>query len=455
MKPKIDISTPPGFDEYLPAEQMAFDRVIQVIKRGYELYGFSPIETPAVERKVVLTSKGGNEKEIYSLSRLAAMQGEDSETDMALHFDLTVPLARYVVAHQRELVFPFRRYQIQKVWRGERSQVGKGRYREFYQCDIDVIGKGKLELMTDAEIPSVIHRIFKELDIGRFVIKINNRKVVKGYLQGIGIAGDQINHVLHALDGLEKDGRRAVKAELTLIGLTETRADAAIAFIERRFEAEHLADLATQFAAVACDDPLFLEGVDELARVVQGILAFGVPADALRVDLGVIRGLDYYTGTIYETTLVDHPDIGSICSGGRYENLTQYFAGSDDMPLPGVGISIGITRLFSRLLEKGLIATDAITPSKVLVTTMDRSKLNHYLAFAEQLRQAGISTEVYLEPAKLRDQLAYANKKGFLMAVIAGEDEFAKGQLQLKDLRNKEAKMIDAGQLLECVLAAL
>ena len=353
-----------GFPEFLPADQILFAKILNIIRTGFERYGFSPIETPAVEKKEVLTSKAGIEKEIYALSRLAAEMGENSETDLALHFDLTVPLARYVAQHKEKLVFPFRRYQIQKVWRGERAQ--SGRYREFYQADIDVIGKGSLSLITDAEIPSVIYQVFREMQIGAFAIKVNNRKILQGYFRHLGIPKAQMVEVMRLVDKLEKIGIDKLVTELTnKTGLDTTTATNIIDFLGQKLDNKEMLAKLQSFSNI---NELFSEGVTELGVVVDGMRTLGVPEEYFRIDVGIARGLDYYTGTVYETVLIDYPGIGSICSGGRYDDLASYFT---DEKLPGVGISIGVTRLVPRLIEAGILKSGPATIAPVLVTSMD------------------------------------------------------------------------------------
>ena len=415
-----------GFPEWLPEQKLVEQRMLDVIREEFERFGFGPIETPAIERREVLAAKGVVEKEIYALSRLAAGEGEDSATEMALHFDLTVPLARYVAQHFAKLVFPFRRYQIQKVWRGERPQAG--RFREFYQCDIDVIGSGKLSLLNDAEMPLVIHGIFSRLDIGRFVIRINNRKILQGFLVHLGLPPEHGADALRAVDALDKIGRDKVLAELEArAGLNAGQATRLVDFITAAPTLDDLAGMA--------DEPVFRQGVAELAEVAQGMRELGLPDGAWTVDLSIARGLDYYTGTVYETVLVDNPEIGSICSGGRYDDLAGTFT---SQALPGVGISIGLTRLLSRLFEAGLLQTDAKTPAQVLVTVMGPAFRSRYLALAAELRAAGINTELYTQDRKLGDQLKYADRKGIPVAAIAGETEFSTDTVVLKALRTGE-----------------
>jgi histidyl-tRNA synthetase len=421
-----------GFPELLPEQQRVFNRCIDIIRRNFELSGFTPIETPAVERKEVLTSKGADEKEIYALARLFAGEGESPDTEFALHFDLTVPLARYVALHKEKLVFPFRRYQIQKVWRGERPQ--KGRYRELYQCDIDVIGRGSLGLLNDAEMPAVIHRIFTEMGIGDFVIRINNRRLLQGFYRWLGVSADHIAETLRTVDKLEKIGRDKVVAEL--VGKVQLAEEIAVQILDFVADDRPVDALLDHLAAhPAMSDDTFAQGVAELRTVADGVRSLGVPPTGFVIDLRIARGLGYYTGTVYETKLLAHPELGSICSGGRYDDLASYFTNEK---LPGVGISIGLSRLAIALLEAGLLATDAQTPSRALVTVLDPARMSDYLRIAADLRAAGIACEVYFEKGRVGDQLKYADRKRIPFAVIAGESEFAAGACKLKNMRTGE-----------------
>lgn len=443
---KVKPSLLRGFDqEYLPQDQLQFNRLIDIIRRNFELYGFLPIETPSAERREVLTSKGGVEKEIYALTRLAEADDDEAATKGALRFDLTVPLARYVAMRERELAFPFRRYQIQRVWRGETPQARKGRFREFYQCDIDIIGREKLSYLAEAEIPSVIYSVFREMAIGEFRIRINNRKVLRGLLQEFGVAEDKSAAVLRILDKTEKEDAAKLRAELEREGV------ASAARLFELISTKRGTDDTLKVLGEIKND-VARQGLVELRSIVTAIRQFGVPDTAFAVDLGVVRGLDYYTGTIYETTLVNAPALGSICSGGRYDDLASYFT---DTKLPGVGISIGLTRLFSRLKEANLLQPLPRTPAEVLVTTMDPKYLERYLMMAGLLRAAGINTEVYLETAKLGNQLTYADRKGFRVALIAGENEFAKDTVQVKNLAAKSARDVPLGELVQAVQTTL
>jgi histidyl-tRNA synthetase len=440
-----------GFDqEFLPHEQLQFNQLLDTIRRSFELYGFLPIETPSAELREVLTSKGAVEKEIYALSRLAAAPGEESAGRGALRFDLTVPLARYVAMREHQLVFPFRRYQIQRVWRGENPQANKGRFREFYQCDIDVIGKGKLSPLTEAEIPSVIWRLFTQMDIGAFRIRINNRKVLRGLLQSFAIPEEKAADALRVLDKIEKVDRASILGDLAEAGVAGTAAEALYALLSEKRETDATLQQLRGLGSVRSE--VFEQGLKELEFVVGAIRDFGVPDSAFRVDLGVVRGLDYYTGTIYETTLIDHPDLGSICSGGRYDDLASYFTATK---LPGVGISIGLSRLFAKLNEMKLLKQPARTPAEVLVTVMDSSLLTRYLSWANRLRGEGINTEVYLEAAKLGEQLGYADKKGFKLALVAGSREVEQGVVQVKKLADKSSVNCRDGELVDTVKSML
>jgi histidyl-tRNA synthetase len=437
-----------GFDqEYLPQEQLQFNRLIDVIRRNFELYGFLPIETPSAERREILTSKGGVEKEIYALTRLAEADDDEAATKGALRFDLTVPLARYVAMHERELAFPFRRYQIQRVWRGETPQARKGRFREFYQCDIDIINREKLSYLAEAEIPSVIYSVFREMAIGEFRIRINNRKVLKGLLQQQRVPEAKAAGVLRILDKVEKEDAAKIRADLEQEGLSRSAASELNELISKRRDTEQTLSILQEIKNETC-----AQGAEELRSIVAAIRQFGVPDSAFGIDLGVVRGLDYYTGTIYETALVDYPELGSICSGGRYDDLANYFT---DTRLPGVGISIGLTRLFAKLKEAGLLQPLERTPAEVLVTTMDRQYLERYLKMASALRAAGVNTEVYLEPAKLGNQLTYADRKGFRLALIAGETEFAKNVVQIKNLATKTARDVPVEDVVPAVRETL
>ena len=426
--------TMPGVMELLPLDQIAFQRVLDTIRRNFERYGFLPIETPVMEfSEILLTKEGGEtERQVYFVQSTGSLkQGETP--DLALRFDLTVPLARYVAQHERELTFPFRRYQMQRVYRGESAQ--RGRFREFYQCDIDVIGKDSLSIRYDAELPAVIYAVFRELAIGPFTIELNNRKLIRGFLEGLGIAdGAQQGAVLREVDKLDKRG--AAKVFETLIGegfgLSPEQATNLMHFVAVRSTGHD--DALAKLDALPSGSDIFEEGRRELREVLTLIRAFGVPESFYAVNFSIARGLDYYTGTVYETVLNDHPQLGSICSGGRYDNLASHYTSSK---LPGVGISIGITRLFFQLREAGLIE-QGTSHVQALVTQMEEKDLPRYLELATQLRDAGISTEVQLEAKKLGKQFQYADRAGVRFVLVLGENEIAKNTVTVKDLRKEE-----------------
>ncbi|MGV8930664.1 MAG: histidine--tRNA ligase [Luteimonas sp.] len=432
--------TPPGVMELLPRDQIAFQRMLDTIRLTFERFGFLPVETPVMELSEVLLTKSGGETErqVYfvqstgALDKSAAGETGEGRPELALRFDLTVPLARYVAEHEHELAFPFRRYQMQRVYRGERAQ--RGRFREFYQCDIDVVGKDALSTRYDAEIPAVIAAVFEALAIGEFTIALNHRKLLRGYFEGQGIEDAQQASVLREIDKLDKRGEQAVCATLAGDGF-----DLPAPVIERlmafsRVRSHGHDDALAKLDALGAGTALFEEGRAELRDVLQRLKAMGVPESRYAINLSIARGLDYYTGLVYETVLDAHPQIGSICSGGRYDNLASHYTKSK---LPGVGISIGLTRLFWQLREAGLIAT-ADSSVDVLVTMLDDADLDHALALSQQLRAAGLNVETQLEPRKLAKQLQYADRAGIRFVVIRGGDEAAKGVVAVKDLRRGE-----------------
>ncbi len=438
--------TPPGVMELLPREQIAFQRMLDVIRRNYERFGFLPVETPVFELSEVLLTKSGGETErqVYFVQSTGALAnaaansaeagGEGGLPELALRFDLTVPLARYVAEHEHELAFPFRRYQMQRVYRGERAQ--RGRFREFYQCDIDVIGKDALSIRFDAEVIAVIHAVFSELGIGAFRIQLNNRKLMRGFFESLGVAdGEAQMRVLREVDKLDKRGADYVRETLAGpdFGIAADKVQAILDFVEVRStgHADALARLDALETAAGSAAATLREGVAELREVLQLVSALGVPESAYCLNFSIARGLDYYTGSVYETTLVEHPQIGSICSGGRYENLASHYTKSR---LPGVGISIGLTRLFWQLREAGLIDGIAESSVQVLVALMDESQLAESLDIARHLRAGGINTEVQMEPKKIGKQFQYAARAGIRFVALAGEDELQRGVVAVKDL---------------------
>lgn len=415
-----------GFPEWSPAERIIEQRMLDLIRASFERFGFSPIETPAVERNTVLTAKGGEETErqIYSLTGLHPQSGEEAR-DYSLHFDLTVPLARYVAQHNNELVFPFRRYQIQKVWRGERPQ--HGRFREFTQCDIDIVGDGKLSLMADAEIPAVISNVFRSLNIGDFTIRISNRKILTGYLEHLGFDESASAIILREADKIDRQGTGPLLRALEDLPEGSDVTDDILDLVQTSGEpAEVLEKLSSTEGGER-----FRQGVDELRAVFEHASAFGIADDDIVADIGIVRGLDYYTGTIYETQLDDHPHLGSICSGGRYDDLASYFIRKT---MPGVGISIGLTRLFSQLLQAGVVKAGSASAARVLVTIPHESQVATAIEVASSLRAADINTEIFFEQARLGRQLRYASRKGFKFAILPLSDELERGEIKYRDM---------------------
>ena len=436
-----------GFPEWSPAERLLEQRMLDCIRFSFERFGFSPIETPAVERNTVLTAKGGEETErqIYSLTGLHPQSGGDAR-DYSLHFDLTVPLARYVAQHNNELVFPFRRYQIQKVWRGERPQ--HGRFREFTQCDIDIVGDGKLSLMADAEIPAVISTVFSSLDIGDFTIRISNRKILTGYLEHLGFAEDDASIILREADKIERQGTVPLLRALDELPNGNAAADDILALVGMN---GNPADVLESLSSIDGGER-FREGVDELRTVFEYAGEFGISQENIAADIGIVRGLDYYTGTIYETRLDDHPQLGSICSGGRYDDLASYFIRKT---MPGVGISIGLTRLFSQLLQAGIVKAGSASAAAVLVTVPDASLTASAIKIASALRAANINTEIFLEQARLGRQLRYASRKGFRLAVLPFQEDIELGQVKFRDMEAGEEHTVPAAELPQSIAQRL
>lgn len=429
---KVKPSILPGFMELLPADQILFNSMLDTIRHTFEKFGFIPIDTPVIEKAEILLAKGGGEteKQIYRF-----MKGD---TDLALRFDLTVPVARYVAQHFSSLTFPFRRYHIGKVYRGEKAQ--KGRFREFYQCDIDIIGNQKLSVISDAEIPAVIYSTFKELGFEAFTIRINNRKVLNGFFEALEIKDK--TSILRVIDKIDKIGKDAVIKELAELNIDTEVVNKIMDFIEIKGSNE---EIVNRLKALPINNSQFIEGVDELSQVVNYIRAFNVPDANCQVDLKIARGLDYYTGTIYETILDDYPSIGSVCSGGRYDNLAEYYT---NQKLPGVGISIGLTRLFYQLREANIIKPVASTLTQVLVIPTDNT-MEYAIKSASKLREQGIVSEVYLENAKMAKKLTYANKLGIKYVIIVGEEEIAKKQLTFKDMDTGEQQLLTIEEIID------
>ncbi|GHB95901.1 histidine--tRNA ligase [Thermomonas carbonis] len=441
--------TPPGVMELLPRDQIAFQRMLDTIRQVFERFGFLPVETPVMELSEVLLTKSGGETErqVYFVQSTGALEkGADGLPELALRFDLTVPLARYVAEHEHDLAFPFRRYQMQRVYRGERAQ--RGRFREFYQCDIDVVGKDALSPRFDAEVPAVISAVFERLAIGEFTIQLNHRKLLRGFFEGQGIEGEAQFAVLRELDKLDKRGEDAVRATLAGdgFGLSDEVIGRLMSFSKVRSQGH--ADALAKLDALGTGTPLFEEGRDELRAILVQLQALGVADSRYALNLSIARGLDYYTGVVYETTLDAYPQIGSICSGGRYENLAGHYTKSK---LPGVGISIGLTRLFFQLKDAGLVDT-AESSVDVLVALLDDTGLAHALGLSQRLRAAGLNVETQLEPRKLAKQLQYADKAGIRFVVMHGEDEAARGVVAVKDLRRGEQFEVSEAELAPTLL---
>ena len=438
---KVQPRTLSGFMELLPKEQVLFERILGILRSTYERYGFTPLDTPLIESSEVLLAKGGGEteKQIYRFTK--------GDSDLSLRFDLTVPLAKYVALNYAKLAFPFRRFQIGKVYRGERAQ--RGRFREFYQADIDVIGDGKLDIVNDAEIPAIIYRTFSTLGLKNFQIRVNNRKILNGFYAILGLT-DKAGDVMRTVDKLEKIGPEKVKGILTEdFGVSGGDADAVLSFIGIKGAN---AQVLEALEAYRGRNELFDTGLDELGTVVKYLAAFGVPEANFAVDLTIARGLDYYTGTVYETLMVDHPEIGSICSGGRYDNLAEYYT---DKVLPGVGISIGVTRLFYVLQEQKMLNENANTaPADVLVIPMTED-LAPAIALATRLRDAGVRTQLYTEQKKFKAKMSYADKLAVPFAAFLGEDEVKEGVVSCKDMVSGEQTKLGFEETLARIQTAL
>ncbi len=430
-----------GFMELLPAPQQQMERIMETLRRTYALYGFTPLDTPVIESSDVLLAKGGGEteKQIYRFQK--------GDADLSLRFDLTVPLAKYVALHYNELTFPFRRFQIGKVYRGERAQ--RGRFREFYQADIDVIGDGKLDISNEAEIPAIIYKTFSTLGLKRFRICVNNRKILNGFYAMLNLT-ERAQDIMRTVDKLDKIGFEKVEAILTGdLGVSREQALEILSFISINGDNETVLSRLEEYRD---RDSLFDQGLEELNTVVKHLGAFGVPAENFAVDLTIARGLDYYTGTVYETTLLDYPEIGSVCSGGRYDNLAEYYT---DKQLPGVGISIGLTRLFYVLGEQGMLNPELNTaPADVLILPMTED-LSPAIALATQLRENGVRTQLHCEQKKFKQKIGYADKLGIPYVIFLGEDEISAGVVACKDMVTGEQTRLDAKATIYRIKAGL
>ncbi len=428
-----------GFMELLPQKQAQMERMMEILRKTYALYGFAPLDTPIIEDAQILLAKGGGEteKQVYRFTK--------GDSELAMRFDLTVPLAKYVALHYNELAFPFRRYQIGKVYRGERAQ--RGRFREFYQSDIDIVGDGKLDILNEAEIPSIIYQIFKAFGLSRFQIRVNNRKILNGFYEMLRLT-EKSGEIMRTVDKLDKIGAEKVRAILT--AECEIGEDAAVEILKFIEISGTNAQVLSALESYRGRSEIFDLGLDELRAVTENLAAFGVPEENFAVDLTIARGLDYYTGTVYETTLLDHPEIGSVCSGGRYDNLAGYYT---DRPLPGVGISIGLTRLFYVLDEQGLLNPETNTaPADALVLPMTEDR-TAAIALAQSLRNQGVRVQVYGEHKKFKQKMSYADKLGVPYAILLGEDEIAAGKCSVKDLRTGVQMLLSAQEAAELILA--
>ncbi len=438
---KMTPRTLSGFMELLPQPQQQMERMMDILRRTYSLYGFTPLDTPVIEASEVLLAKGGGEteKQIYRFQK--------GDADLALRFDLTVPLAKYVALHYNDLSFPFRRYQIGKVYRGERAQ--RGRFREFYQADIDIIGDGKLDITNEAEIPAIIYQTFTSLGLKRFQIRVNNRKILNGFYAMLGLT-EQSGNIMRTVDKLDKIGAEKVRTLLVdECGVSADSADEILKFIAITGGNEQVLAALESYRG---RNEVFDEGLDQLNTVVKYLSAFGVPAENFAVDLTIARGLDYYTGTVYETTLLDHPEIGSVCSGGRYDNLAEYYT---DRQLPGVGISIGLTRLFYVLGEQGLLNPDLPTaPADVLILPMT-AELSPAVTLATRLRAAGVRTQLYTEQKKFKAKMSYADKLGVPYVVFLGDDEIAGNVVACKDMTSGEQTTLPFEETLALIQTGL
>ncbi|MDJ0694008.1 MAG: histidine--tRNA ligase [Mastigocoleus sp. MO_167.B18] len=439
---KINFTTPSGFPEFLPGEKRLEVYLLDTIRRVFESYGFTPIETPAVERLEVLQAKGNQgDNIIYGIDPILPPNrqaekdkaGESGSEARALKFDQTVPLAAYIARNLNNLTFPFARYQMDPVFRGERAK--DGRFRQFRQCDIDVIARRELSLLYDAQMPAIISEIFTAIKIGDFVIRINNRKILTGFFQSVGVAEDKIRSCVNIIDNLEKIGETKVKQELDKIGISAAQTEQIIDFIKIDGTVDEILNKLKNLTEKMPEAEEFKLGVTELATVISGVRNLGVSENNFCIDLSIARGLNYYTGTVYETTLIGHEALGSICSGGRYEELVGMFLGEK---MPGVGISIGLTRLISRLLKAGILDTLPTTPAQVMVVNMQKELMPTYLQVSQQLRQAGINVITSFDQRSLGKQFQLAEKQGISLCVIIGSEEAKTNKAALKDLRNRD-----------------
>ncbi len=436
MKKKVTPKTLSGFMELLPAEQLVFNRMKEIIREEYEAAGFVPMDTPVLEYAEILLAKAGGEteKQIYRFNK--------GEADLCMRFDLTVPLSRFVAQHQNGISFPFRRYQISKVYRGERPQ--KGRFREFYQADIDIVGSEKLSLLYDAEIPSVMYHIFKKMGLKRFHIHLNNRKILNGFYQALGLE-EKAGDILRIIDKMPKIGRENVQSCLTDLDVPSEKQKKILSFVETEGSVD---EMICQLRQLPIENDLFKTGVSEMETVCQTLKELGVPQTHIAIDLKITRGLDYYTGTVYETYADDFPNWGAICSGGRYDNLAENYT---DRRLPGIGMSIGLTRFFDLLRDAGLLNIGAATSADVLMLPMGASTA-YILGEAAKMREKGLRVELFLAETKFKNKMTYANKIGVPFVAIIGENEEAEQKLSLKNMSSGEQKLLSTNEATQILL---
>ena len=432
---KVQPKTLPGFMQLLPKDQILFNEMKEKIQKTYEKFGFLPLDTPVIESSEVLLAKAGGEteKQIYRFNK--------GESDLSLRFDLTVPLAKYVTENYANLNFPFRRYQIGKVYRGEKAQ--RGRFREFYQCDIDIIGENELSLLNDAEIPSIIYATFKELGFDDFTISINNRKILNGLFESLNLKEKSVE-ILRIIDKIDKIGAEKVVSEISEIGVEKEKIDTIMNFISITGNVE---ETITALRNLKIQNELFELGVNELEEVAKNINVFGVPTQNYKIDLTIARGLDYYTGTVYETFLNEYRNLGSVCSGGRYENLAEYYT---DRKLPGVGISIGLTRLFFQLTDKEIIKAENKSIAKVMIVSMVEDYTKS-IEIATELRKQGINTQIYTDNAKIKNQFKYASRMNIPYVIVIGEDEIANNVVALKNMETGEQVVVSLNEAISIV----
>ena len=436
---KVEPRIMSGFMELTPDMQIKFNYIYDTIRQTYESFGFLPIDTPVLEYSEILLAKAGGEteKQIYSFKK--------GDSDISMRFDLTVPLSRYVSQHMNDITFPFKRYQMGKVYRGERPQ--KGRFREFYQCDIDIIGNGELSIAYDAELPCIIYNVFKKLDFGEFVIKVNNRKILNGFFASLGLS-DKITDILRIVDKIDKIGTQIVKEELIKIGVSAEDADKILYFISISGSNDEIIE---KLYSLNISDEVFNTGIEEIKTLINYLRLFNIPENNFKIELSIARGLDYYTGTVYETNLVEHPELGSICSGGRYDNLTSYYS---NQTMPGVGVSIGLTRLFDQLMQSGLLDRIKIDTSisKVLIVDADNCNFEYITNVANKVRESGINADIYYGDKALKNKMKYANKLNIPFVIIVGENEKNNNQVTLKDMVTGEQSQISIEEAISKII---